>query len=74
MGSTSARHFVNLSDAIYRFVPIDLMPQDIYRVLGDDERLAVVSYERAVNYYKQLIINSDTRIELHKTSGTSDEL
>jgi carboxypeptidase PM20D1 len=58
-GATDARHYVEVTDNIYRFVPLLLGPQDVTRIHGTDERVSVSDYVRAVAFYQQLIRNAD---------------
>jgi carboxypeptidase PM20D1 len=55
---TDARHYEALSDNVFRFLPVRLAPQDLQRMHGTNERLAVRDYERAVRFYRELILNA----------------
>jgi carboxypeptidase PM20D1 len=61
IGTTDARHYTGISDAVYRFVPIVLGPDDLTRFHGVDERIAVEEYFRMVRFYAQLIRNAAGR-------------
>jgi carboxypeptidase PM20D1 len=54
--ATDARHYAALSRDVYRFLPLRLTPQDLDRMHGIDERVAVDHYEDAVRTYRQLIL------------------
>jgi len=55
LGATDARHYQALSPAVYRFLPVLLKPDDLARVHGTNERVAVEDYRRAVRFYVQLL-------------------
>ncbi|XP_075471265.1 N-fatty-acyl-amino acid synthase/hydrolase PM20D1 isoform X2 [Ascaphus truei] len=59
IGNTDSRHFVNLTNSIYRFTPVVLKPEDMSRIHGLNERIAQEDFERLVQFYYQLIQNSD---------------
>jgi carboxypeptidase PM20D1 len=60
LGATDARHYATLApDAVYRFLPVRLGPEDRRRVHGVDERVSVEGYEDAVRFYARLIRNAD---------------
>ena len=58
---TDARYFGELSDNIFRFLPVRLAPTDIERMHGTNERLAVRDYEQTIRVYRQLLINAAAR-------------
>lgn len=55
MGGTDTKHFVALSDHIYRFSPVRATPADIGRIHGTNERLAVANYGEMVRFYFELM-------------------
>jgi len=55
LGATDARHYQALSDCVYRFLPVRLGPDDVARVHGSNERIAIEDYRRAVRIYIQLL-------------------
>ncbi|KAM8975461.1 N-fatty-acyl-amino acid synthase/hydrolase PM20D1 [Pelodytes ibericus] len=60
VGNTDSRHFVNLSDSIYRFSPVVMKPEDVNRIHGLNERISQSGFETVVQFYYQMIQNSDT--------------
>jgi carboxypeptidase PM20D1 len=56
--STDTRHYLDLSDNIYRFGPILAQPEVTKGVHGTNERIPIESYEQMVRFYIQLIRNS----------------
>jgi carboxypeptidase PM20D1 len=58
MGGTDARYYRDLSENVFRFLPVRLTPEDLARMHGTDERIAVGDYERAIRLYRQLILNA----------------
>ncbi len=59
LGATDGRHFATISDDVYRFAPTLLQAEDLDRLHGLNERIAVSNYGDAVRFYWQLIHNSD---------------
>ncbi|MBI2378499.1 MAG: M20/M25/M40 family metallo-hydrolase [Deltaproteobacteria bacterium] len=57
LGATDARHFARISDSTFRFVMNLARPDDLPRIHGTNERIAVASYERMIRFYAQLIRN-----------------
>ncbi len=55
VGATDARHYAKLTRHVYRFAPLPLGPDDLDRLHGVDERIAVGDYLRAVRWYAQAI-------------------
>lgn len=58
IAATDSRHFVDLSDNIYRFVPYHINKENINSFHGVNEHILVEDYENAIRFYKQLILNS----------------
>jgi carboxypeptidase PM20D1 len=58
-GATDSRHYQDLADAVYRFSPMRVTPEDLARIHGVDERIGVEAYAHYVGFYAQLIMNSD---------------
>lgn len=59
IGATDARHYADISEDVYRFLPLRLEPADLSRIHGTDERIAVADYAQSVGFFVQLIHNSD---------------
>ncbi|XP_029428786.1 N-fatty-acyl-amino acid synthase/hydrolase PM20D1-like [Rhinatrema bivittatum] len=73
IGNTDSRHFVNLTDSIYRFSPIWLKREDLGRIHGLNERISLEMYERGVQFYFHLMENSDIA-QLPKPHKSAHEL
>jgi len=59
LATTDSRHYADLDAAVYRFVPLRMGTDDLRRVHGLDERIAVADYGEVVRFYVRLIRNSD---------------
>jgi carboxypeptidase PM20D1 len=57
---TDARHYTELSENVFRFLPLRLTSRDLERMHGIDERVSVRDYETAIRTYRQLVINAST--------------
>jgi carboxypeptidase PM20D1 len=54
-GATDSRHYTQICDNVYRFTPIELEPADLSTVHGINERIAVDSLEKMVQFFIQII-------------------
>jgi carboxypeptidase PM20D1 len=61
LAATDARHYRPLADAAYGFVPIRFGPEDLRRVHGIDERIAVADYADAIRFYAALVLGAAGR-------------
>jgi len=58
VGATDARHYSELSEHVYRFIPLRLTAEDLPRIHGVDERIAVENLEELVRFYLELILSA----------------
>jgi carboxypeptidase PM20D1 len=54
---TDARYYTDLSSNVFRFLPLRLTNEDLARMHGADERIAVENYQNAIRMYRQLVLN-----------------
>ena len=59
IANTDTRHYLELTDSVYRFMPSVLTPEDAKRIHGFNERISVQNYEKTINYFYHLMINAD---------------
>lgn len=59
VGATDSRYFQGIADNVYRFLPVRLSPEDVARIHGTDERIAVKNYLEVIRFYSQLIRLAD---------------
>jgi carboxypeptidase PM20D1 len=59
VGATDSRHYKDISDDIYRFSPIHLNDNTKKSFHGLNERLAVADFYDAIQFYVQLIKNTN---------------
>lgn len=55
VAGTDSRHYVDLADAVYRFMPARLAPGDPERIHGTNERISVENFLQCVRFYAQLM-------------------
>jgi carboxypeptidase PM20D1 len=55
LGASDARHFQDLSENIYRFMPFRLGANDVQRIHGTNERLAISSFYEGIYFYQRII-------------------
>jgi carboxypeptidase PM20D1 len=58
VGATDSRHYTGLSDHVFRFLPIRAASEDLARVHGTNERIAVDQHADGIRFYRQLILNA----------------
>jgi len=58
MGATDGRYYHALTDNVYRFIPYVLGDDDLARIHGVNERVAVSDVTASVKFYGRLIINA----------------
>jgi carboxypeptidase PM20D1 len=59
MATTDARHYQEISDCVLRFLPTRMTPDDLKRIHGTNERVSIENYKEIIQFYMQLIRNSD---------------
>jgi len=59
IGATDARHYQGMSDDIYLFLPVAVRGDDLQRIHGVDERVALGDYARTIRFFVELIRASD---------------
>jgi carboxypeptidase PM20D1 len=55
--TTDGRYYEEISENVYRFLPIHLNPYNVKAIHGIDENIAVNEFEDAIRFYIQLIKN-----------------
>jgi carboxypeptidase PM20D1 len=58
VGGTDARYYQAISNHVYRFLPVRLQPEDLQRMHGTDERVAVADAGDAARFYATFIVNA----------------
>lgn len=59
LAGTDTRHYGEISDHIFRFLPLSLEKEDLKRFHGTNERVGIKNYIRAIQFYSQIIRNSN---------------
>lgn len=55
LGATDGRHYEGVARAVLRFAPITMRKADLARFHGNDERIGIADYMRAIAFYERLI-------------------
>ena len=58
VAATDSRHFRDVADNTYRFMPIQLNNEELKGIHGTNERISVENYKQAIRFYYRLIKNS----------------
>lgn len=69
LGATDSRHFVGLSENIFKFSPVRATSEDLPRFHGTNERISVKNYTEMIRFYHQLIINSSQSVNQKEKSS-----
>jgi len=62
IANTDTKHYMHLTDKIYRFSPAFVRKNDVKRFHGYNERISLVNYVQTVEFYHRLIRNADTQV------------
>jgi carboxypeptidase PM20D1 len=57
LGGTDSRHYSGICKNIYRFLPIVVTKNDMKRIHGIDERIAINDFKNVIRFYHQLLKN-----------------
>ncbi|XP_066997116.1 N-fatty-acyl-amino acid synthase/hydrolase PM20D1 isoform X2 [Anabrus simplex] len=63
IANTDTRWYLGLTTNLYRFLPTLVLPGDINRYHGNNERISVHHYHQAVSFYYRVIKNADVLID-----------
>ena len=58
VGATDSKHFLSLTNDVYRFAPMVLEGEDVGRIHGTNERIGVENFARMIDFYCQVIRNA----------------
>jgi carboxypeptidase PM20D1 len=57
LGGTDSKHYADVAEQSFRFVPLRLAPDDLKRIHGTDERISIDHYLDVVRFFARLIEN-----------------
>lgn len=55
LGATDGRHYEGVAKGVLRFVPLTMRKTDLVRFHGNDERIGISDYMRAIGFYERLM-------------------
>jgi len=58
LGGTDSKHYARVAEQSFRFVPLRLAPEDLKRIHGSDERIAIDDYVGVVRFFARLVENA----------------
>ncbi|MEM8908903.1 MAG: M20 family peptidase [Bacteroidota bacterium] len=58
IATTDSRHYSEVANQTYRFLPLQFSNADLKRIHGIDERIGTEAYKEVVRFYHQLLRNS----------------
>jgi carboxypeptidase PM20D1 len=59
LGATDGRHYEGVAKGVLRFAPFRMRKADLARFHGNDERVAIADYMRAIAFYERLMRGAD---------------
>jgi len=57
LAATDSRHYQQLTERTYRFMPLRLAKADLSRIHGENERILIDDYHTSIQFYGQLLMN-----------------
>ncbi len=57
LAGSDSKHYEDVAENSYRFIPMRFGPEDIARVHGTDERIFVENYGEVIQFYRRLMQN-----------------
>lgn len=64
IANTDTKHYLSLTDKIYRFSPAFISKNDTKRFHGFNERISVNNFVQVVEFYHRVIKNADSQVEM----------
>jgi carboxypeptidase PM20D1 len=61
LGASDSKHYRQLTQHIFRFIPLRLNKNDLNRIHGTNERIAIDNFHECIRFYTQLIKNEQLR-------------
>ena len=58
IASTDARHYSEVAENLYRFVPMLATPADLSKIHGVDEEISSENFKDCIRFFRQLILNT----------------
>ncbi|MFN8671359.1 MAG: M20 family peptidase [Candidatus Sericytochromatia bacterium] len=58
LAGTDSKHYLKISDNIYRFLPIKVKKDDLSRIHGTNERISIDNYFEIIDFYYNLFLDS----------------
>jgi carboxypeptidase PM20D1 len=58
VAATDSRHYVGVTDKIFRFSPVRATGEDLKRFHGTNERLSIEGYADMIRFYRRLLENA----------------
>jgi len=55
MAGTDTKHYIDIAEAVYRFMPAMQSPDDLSRIHGANERISVDNVRRCCMFYEELL-------------------
>ena len=60
VAATDSRHFAEIADSVFRFIPVQAKTEDLTRFHGTNERISVANYADMIRFYRRFIETAAT--------------
>ena len=64
IANTDTKHYLSLTDKIYRFSPAFITKNDTKRFHGFNERISVKNFVQVVEFYHRVMMNADAQVQM----------
>lgn len=72
IGNTDTKFYWNMTNQIYRVCPTFMLPSDLPRYHGVNERMSLVNIQQTVNFYYHVMVNADDEDFMDKHSHSEE--
>ncbi|MBN8703634.1 MAG: M20 family peptidase [Bacteroidetes bacterium] len=59
IAASDSKHYLNVAENIYRFLPLVTTGEELKQIHGENERISIDNYQKCILFYQQLIKNSN---------------
>ena len=58
LAGSDSKHYEDIAENNYRFIPMRFGPEDLARVHGTNERIIIENYAEIIQFYRRLMENA----------------
>ncbi|XP_071822106.1 N-fatty-acyl-amino acid synthase/hydrolase PM20D1-like isoform X2 [Apostichopus japonicus] len=72
IGNTDTKFYWNMTKQIYRVCPTFMLPSDLQRFHGINERISLINLQETINFYYHVMVNADAATTMPKHSHVEE--